>query len=86
MIRAVAVVLATLISAFVATAQSTPRTLVVDGALLEKRRTEFAAGKSGRSPEIAALIKAADKILEASRTYSVTKKTQRPRAEARTIT
>lgn len=75
---AFSVVCAALLFAFVVTAQSVPRTLVLDGALLEKHRVEHSAGKSARSGEIAQLVKAADKILKAGRTYSVTKKTQIP--------
>ena len=75
---AVAVVWAMSLLALSAIAQSAPKTLVLDGKLLEKRRTEYASGKSDRTVEIAALIKAADKALKSGRTYSVTKKTQLP--------
>ena len=73
--KAVAVVLATFLFAFVASAQAVPKTLVLDGSLLEKHRIELAAGKNER---IEALIKAANKILKSGRTYSVTKKSQTP--------
>ncbi len=76
--NAFAVVCATLLFAFVAAAQAVPKTLVLDGALLERHRAEQAAGKSSRAGEIADLIKAADKILKAGKTYSVTKKSQTP--------
>src|SRR5215207_1831227 len=72
------VVWATLIFAVTALPQSAPKTLVLDGHVLEKHRVEHAAGKSVRSGEIAELIKTADKILKAGRTYSVTKKSQTP--------
>ena len=75
---AFAVVFATLLVSAGALAQSAPKTLVLDGALLEKHRAEHAAGKSSRSGEIADLIKSADKILKAGKTYSVTKKSQTP--------
>lgn len=74
--RTVAVVWAMVLLALTVAAQ--PKTLVFDGALLEKRRAEYAAGKSTRSGDITALVKAADKVLKAGRTYSVTKKTQTP--------
>ncbi len=76
--NAFAVVCATLLFAFLASAQSAPKTLVLEGALLEKHRTDHSAGKSARSSEIADLIKTADKILKAGKTYSVTKKSQTP--------
>jgi len=76
--NAFAVVCATLLFAFVATSQSVPKTLVLNGALLERHRNEHIAGKNARSGEITQLIKTADKILKTGRTYSVTKKTQTP--------
>ncbi|MEQ1761514.1 MAG: alginate lyase family protein [Pyrinomonadaceae bacterium] len=76
--NAIAAVLATLLFAFAAAAQSAPKLLVLDGSLLERHRSEYAAGKSARSGEIAELVKTADKILKAGRTFSVTKKSQTP--------
>lgn len=76
--NAFTVACATLLFAFVAAAQSVPKTLVLDGVLLEKHRTEHSAGNSSRSGEIEQLIKTADKILKAGRTYSVTKKSHTP--------
>ena len=69
-----AVVCATLLFAAGALGQSVPKTLVLDGALLEKHRAEHAAGKNSRAGDIVSLIKTADKILKAGKTYSVTKK------------
>ena len=76
--NAFAVVCATLLFGTVGLAQPAPKTLVLDGALLEKHRAEHAAGKSARAGDIVSLIKAADKILKAGKTYSVTKKSQTP--------
>ncbi|MDI1241609.1 MAG: alginate lyase family protein [bacterium] len=76
--NAFAAVCATLWFAFVVSAQAVPKTLVLDGFLLEKHRIENTSGKSARSGDIAQLINAADKILRAGRTYSVTKKSQVP--------
>lgn len=73
-----AAVCTTLLFVFVADAQPVPKTLVLDGALLGKHRTEHSAGKSARSSEITDLIKTADNISKAGRTYSVTKKSQTP--------
>lgn len=75
---AFAVVFAILLFAFAAASQSAPKTLVLDGALLALHRSEHAAGKSSRGVEIVELIKVADKVVRAGRTYSVTKKTQTP--------
>jgi hypothetical protein len=74
--RTVAVVWA--MTLLVLTVAAQPKTLVLDGALLEKRRAEYAVGKSSRNGEITALLKAADKALKAGRTHSVTKKIQTP--------
>lgn len=63
---------------FAVAAYAQPKTLVFDGALLEKHRTEHAAGKNPRSGEIAEMIKRADRLVKADRTFSVTKKTQMP--------
>lgn len=75
---AIAVVFATVIFSLAVAPQTHPKTLVLDGALLERHRTEHAGGKSTRSGEIADLIKSADKLLKSGKTFSVTKKTQTP--------
>jgi len=76
--NAFAVVCATLLFSAGALGQSVPKTLVLDGALLEKHRAEHAAAESSRAGDIADLLKTADKILKAVKTYSVTKKSQTP--------
>jgi len=76
--NAFAVVCATLLFSAGALGQSVPKTLVLDGAMLEKHRAEHAAAKSSRAGDIADLLKTADKILKAVKTYSVTKKSQTP--------
>lgn len=75
---AIALALATVMLCLTVAAQSIPKTLVLDGNLLERHRTEYAAGKSARSSEITDLIKSADKLLKSGKTFSVIKKTQTP--------
>ena len=76
--NAIAVVLATLAFACAGLSQTAPRTIVLDGTVLEKRRIEFASRKDDGTREFAELIKTADKLVKAGKTFSVTKKTQTP--------
>lgn len=62
----------------IASSQTAPKTIVLDGALLEKHRTDRASDKGSRNGKIRELLRVADKIVRAGRTYSVTKKSQTP--------
>ncbi|MEO5859053.1 MAG: alginate lyase family protein [Pyrinomonadaceae bacterium] len=75
---AVAVISAVLLLGLHGSGQSAPKTLVIDGTLLARQRADHAGGRSSRRSEIAELIKAANKIVKADKTYSVTKKIQTP--------